>query len=59
MPLNPALKPVRDGTYGSDHEGTDPMATVSVKKDEGSYWPAIWAAATIICVVVAIVLLVF
>lgn len=58
-PLNPALKRVHDGTYSQDHEGTDPMATVSVKKDEGRYWPAIWAIATIICVIVAIILIVF
>jgi hypothetical protein len=58
-PLNPALKQVRDGSYGSDHQGADPMATVSVKKNEGSYWPAIWMIATIICVIVAIVLVVF
>jgi hypothetical protein len=58
-PLNPALKQVRDETYGPDHQGVDPMATVSVKKDEGAYWPIIWAVVTIICVVVAIVLIVF
>ncbi len=57
-PLNPALRPVRDESYGRDQEGTDPMETVSVKKDEGSYWPAVWAAATIACVIVAIILLV-
>lgn len=58
-PLNPALKKVRDGTYGPDHEGRDPMETVSIKKDEGGYWPAVWAITTIICVIVAIVLIVF
>jgi hypothetical protein len=58
-PLNPALKQVHDRTYGSDHQGADPMATVSIKKDVGSYWPAIWMIATIICVIVAIVLVVF
>ncbi|MGE0007725.1 MAG: hypothetical protein AB7S92_19355 [Parvibaculaceae bacterium] len=57
-PLNPALKQVRDKTYGPDQEGSDPMASVSVKKDEGSYWPAIWAAVTIVCVIVAVVLIV-
>lgn len=58
-PLNPALKQVHDGTYGADHQGADPMTTVSVKKDEGVYWPAIWAIVTVACVIVAIVLLVF
>lgn len=47
------------GPNSQDHEGTDPMATVSVKKDEGRYWPAIWVIATIICVIVAIILIVF
>ena len=41
-PLNPALKSVRDESYGPDQEGTDPMETVSVKKDEGAAWPMIW-----------------
>jgi hypothetical protein len=35
------------------------MATVSVKKDDGVYWPFIWAAATIVCVIVAIILIAF
>ncbi|MBN9037611.1 MAG: hypothetical protein WBA88_21230 [Pseudaminobacter sp.] len=58
-PLNPAMKQVHDATYGADHQGTDPMESVSLKKDEGAYWPVIWAAATIVCVIVAIVLIVF
>jgi hypothetical protein len=58
-PLNPALKQVRDRNYGPDQRGTDPMETVSVKKDEGSYWPAVWATATLICIIVAIMLIVF
>lgn len=58
-PLNPAMKQVHDGTYGPDQSGTDPMETVSVKKDEGGYWPAIWAGTAIIGVVIALILLVF
>jgi hypothetical protein len=58
-PLNPALKEVRDDTYGADHSGTDPMQTVSIQKEEGRHWPLIWASATIICVIVAIVLIAF
>lgn len=57
-PLNPALKKVHDETYGPDHSGTDPMASVSVQKDEGTAWPMIWAVTTIVCVVIAIALLV-
>jgi len=58
-PLNPAMKQRRDDTYGPDQSGTDPMDTVSVKRDEGSYWPAIWAITTIVCVIIALMLLVF
>lgn len=56
-PLNPALKPERDATYGPDQQGTDPMASVSVQKDEGRAWPMIWAVVTIVCVIIAILLL--
>lgn len=57
-PLNPSLKQVRDESYGPDHEGRDPMDSVSVKKDEGAVWPMIWAVVTILCVLITIVLLV-
>jgi len=57
-PLNPAMKQVRDKSYGPDAQGTDPMDTISVKKDEGRHWPAIWAASAIIGVIVVILLLV-
>ena len=57
-PLNPALKQVHDATYGPDQSGTDPMDTVSIKKEEGKSWPMIWAVTTIVCVIIAIVLLV-
>jgi hypothetical protein len=58
-PLNPALKQTRDSTYGPDQSGTDPMASVSVKKDEGTAWPMIWAVCTILGVIIAIALIVF
>jgi hypothetical protein len=35
------------------------MDTVSVKKDEGAAWPMIWAVTTIVCVIIAIVLIAF
>lgn len=57
-PLNPALKQVHDASYGPDQSGTDPMASVSVKKNEGTAWPMIWAVTTIVCVIIAIALLV-
>jgi len=52
------MKQVRDQSYGPDAQGTDPMDTISVKKDEGRHWPAIWAASAIIGVIVVILLLV-
>lgn len=55
-PLNPSLKQVRDDSYGPDQEGRDPMDSVSVKKDEGTVWPVIWAVITILCVLLALVL---
>lgn len=55
--LNPALKQEHDSSYGPDQNGTDPMETVSVKKDEGRAWPLIWAVVTIACVIIAILLL--
>jgi hypothetical protein len=58
-PLNPALKREHDPSYGPDQSGADPMDTVSVKKDEGAAWPMIWAVTTIVCVIVAIVLIAF
>jgi len=59
-PLNPALKQVYDSSYGPGQNGTDPMDThtVSVQKDEGSAWPMIWAVTTIVCDIIAMVLIV-
>ena len=58
-PLNPALRSGVDTTYGADHQGTDPMHTVSVQKDEGTAWPMIWAITVIVCIIITIALLVF
>lgn len=55
--LNPSLKRAHDETYGPDQQGTDPLETISVKKDEGTAWPIIWASVTIICVLIALVLI--
>lgn len=55
-PLNPALKQVHDASYGPDQKGTDPMATVSVKKEEGTFWPMIWLVVTILCILITIFL---
>lgn len=58
-PLNPALKQAHDDTYGRDQSGTDPMDSVSVQKEEGTAWPMIWAVTTIVCVIIAVMLLIF
>ena len=56
-PLNPSLKKEVDKSYSKeDQHGTDPMSTISVKKDEGTWWPWIWAGAGIICVIVTLIL---
>ncbi len=57
--LNPALKQVHDETYGTHHEATDPMSTVSVQKDEGTWWPYIWAGTAVIGVIIAAILIIF
>lgn len=56
-PLNPALKSEVDPSYGPAFKATDPMGTVSVKKEEGTAWPMIWAVTAIVCVIITILLL--
>jgi hypothetical protein len=57
-PLNPALQRTKEDSHGAKFEGTDPMATVSVKDgDEGSSWPMIWAIVTVVSVLLTIYLL--
>lgn len=59
-PLNPSLHKEYDASYSSENQhGTDPMETVSVKKDEGSWWPWVWASVTVVCVIAALYLLIF
>lgn len=55
--LNPSLKRVHDSSYGADQKGRDPMESISLKKNEGAAWPAIWATITILCVLIAIFLI--
>ena len=52
--LNPDLKRSVDRTYSDSQHGSDPMATVSVKRTGPAVWPIIWAV-----VVIAMVLLAF
>ena len=59
VPLNPSLTREIDKTYTSDQDGSDPMETVSVQKDEGAIWPMIWAVATIASIIIALVMFLF
>jgi len=58
-PLNPALKREIDKTYTTDQDGSDPMETVSVQKDEGKAWPMIWAIVTIASILIALAIFLF
>ncbi len=58
-PLNPALNKEVDKTFTPDQDGSDPLETISVKKDEGAAWPLIWAIVTIACVIIALVIFIF
>lgn len=58
-PLNPALKQEVDKTFTPDQDGSTPLETISVKKDEGTAWPFIWAIVTIVCLLVALVIFIF
>lgn len=58
-PLNPALTKEVDKTFTPDQDGSDPLETISVKKDEGAAWPLIWAIVTIACVIIALVIFIF
>ncbi len=58
-PLNPALKQGVDKTYTPDQDGSDPMKTVSVQKDEGRAWPMVWAIVTIVSILIALAIFLF
>ena len=45
--LNPNLRPAVDRAYSESQHGSDPMATISVKKSGPAVWPIIWAIVTI------------
>ena len=45
--LNPGLQRGVDREYADSLHGSEPMATVSVKKNGPAVWPVIWAVVTI------------
>lgn len=45
--LNPDLKRSVDSGYSDQMHGSEPLATVSVKKGGPAVWPIIWAVVTI------------
>lgn len=52
--LNPDLRQHVDRTYSDSQHGSDPMATVSVKKSGPAVWPLIWAVVTIAMIVLTL-----
>ena len=52
--LNPALKPSIDKDYSEAMHGSEPLATVSVKKNGPAVWPYIWLAVTIAAILITI-----
>lgn len=45
--LNPGLQREVDRDYAESQHGSEPMATISVKKNRTDVWPVIWAVVTI------------
>ena len=45
--LNPRLNRGVDRDYAESQHGSEPMATISVKKNGPAVWPVIWAVVTI------------
>lgn len=52
--LNPDLKRSVDKDYSEAMHGSEPLATVSVKKNAVAIWPFIWLAVTIVAVLLTI-----
>jgi hypothetical protein len=52
--LNPNLQQARARDYSEAQNGSDPMASVSIKKNGPAVWPFVWAVVTIGLVVMTI-----
>ncbi len=45
--LNPSLKAREETIHGTSESTPPPTKSVSVQREEGRFWPIVWAAATI------------
>lgn len=52
--LNPDLRRSVDRDYSDGMHGSEPLATVSVKKNGPAVWPVIWAVVTIAAILITI-----
>lgn len=52
--LNPDLKRSVDESYTDSQHGSDPMASVSVKKSGPAVWPVIWAVVVIAMLILTV-----
>lgn len=50
--LNPALKSRHETTHDTTVSSRAPAETASVQREEGRFWPAIWAVVTIVGVLI-------
>ncbi len=55
--LNPALKRRTDETHDTNRRTPAPVDSASVQREEGRWWPAVWAAVVIVGVLITIYLL--
>lgn len=57
--LNPSLKAREETTHGTSESTPAPTKSVSVQREEGRFWPIVWAAATIAGIVIVLWILFF
>ena len=52
--INPDLRRSVDPAYSENQHGSDPMATVSVRRQGPAVWPVIWAVVVVAMLVLAL-----
>lgn len=57
--LNPALRSRTDKSHRTDGSDKAPADSASVQRDEGRFWPLIWAVVTVVGLAIVVWLLVF
>jgi hypothetical protein len=55
--LNPALKRRTDETHDTTRRTPAPAESASVQREEGRWWPYVWAAVVIVGILITIWLL--